>query len=72
MKLKAMNEQTKQTNKKTHRHREQYGGYHREEGYGLVNGKKKVKYMVMEENLALGGRLTMQSTYRRHITDDAS
>ena len=49
----------------THRHRQQYGGYQKE---GSSRGMVKVKghkYMVMEEDLTLGGGHTMQ--YTDHI-----
>ena len=45
----------------THRHRQQYGGYWKEGGEGAVNCKG-AKYMVMEDDLTLGGGHTMQYT----------
>ena len=37
IKLKATNEQIRKTN--THRYRQQYGGYQKEQGMGVVKGK---------------------------------
>ena len=49
--------------KKPCRHRQQYGGYHREEGgYREYQRVKKAKYMVMEDDLSLGGKQMMQYT----------
>ena len=44
---------------KTHRHRQQCGGYQREVGVGREERVKGVKCMVME-GLTLGGGHTMQ------------
>ena len=53
------------TNKETHRHGQKFSGYQRERGGGKVIRVKKVKYMMMDRNLTLGGEHTMQ------YTDDA-
>ena len=49
----------------THRHRQQYGGYQREGGWGVVKGQECQIYMVMEDDLTLGGGHTMQ--YSDHV-----
>ena len=46
-----MNKQDKQI--KSHRHRQQFGGYQREGGGEVVTGEG-VKYMVMKDDSALG------------------
>ena len=55
-----MNKQDKQT--KTHRHREQHGGYLRERELGDVEKGKGVKYMVKEGVPTLGDKYTKQYT----------
>ena len=50
----------KKKEKKPCRHRQQYGGYHREEGgYREYQRVKKAKYMVMEDDLTSGGGHTI-------------
>ena len=61
MKLTATNEQTRKPNK-THRHRQQYNGYQREGGLGVVSGKGD-QYMVTGD-LTSGGKHMMQSISR--------
>ena len=52
-----MNKQEKQT--EIHKHRQWYGSYQREEGWGMVKVKGG-KYMGTEDDLTLGGGHTMQ------------
>ena len=58
--LKATNGQILKQ-RKTHRHRQPYGGYQRYEGWGVVKGEG-VKYMVIEDDLTLGGGHAIQCT----------
>lgn len=44
----------------THLYEQQISGYQRERGWGEVDGVKRVKCLVMEENLTSGGKYTMQ------------
>ena len=61
IKLKATHEQTRKT--KTHRHRQQYGGYQKEGGWGSSKGLIGVKCIGMEKDLTLGGGHTVQYTH---------
>ena len=58
----ATNEQTRQTNKTPHRHRQQCGGYQNKRGVEEMKSVKGVSYMVMEGDLTLGDEHTMQYT----------
>ena len=55
-----MNQQEKQT--KTHRHRQQYGGYQKEVGWGLVKGKESQIYGT--QGLILAGGCTHNAICR--------
>ena len=63
MKQKATDEQTRKTNKNSHR--QQYRGYQREKKVGKQKKVKGIKYMLTETDLTFVGEYTMQ--YRDYV-----